>query len=43
VLLSNGGWTYSDIYAMPISKRNWIFRKFVQLNKPVEPEAEAVE
>lgn len=35
-LISSGGWTYKDIYDLAVSKRDWIFNKFIELNTPKE-------
>jgi hypothetical protein len=35
-LISSGGWSYKDVYTLPVSKRDWIFGKFVELNTPKE-------
>lgn len=34
VLMSRGGWSYKDLYALPISKRDWIISRFVEMMKP---------
>lgn len=39
-LIRHAGWTYRDLYSMPISKRNWIFKRIVELNKAGEKEDE---
>jgi hypothetical protein len=35
-LISSGGWSYKDIYSLSVSKRDWIFDKFIELNTPKE-------
>tara|TARA_R110001599_G_scaffold296971_2_gene501216 strand:+ start:849 stop:974 length:126 start_codon:yes stop_codon:yes gene_type:complete len=32
-MISNGGWNYSDLIQLPISKRDWIIGKFADLHK----------
>ena len=40
VLIWKGGWNYSDLYKMPVKKRNWIFDKFASLTKEVSDSLE---
>ena len=37
-MISQGGWSYKDLYQMPVSKRSWIFKRYVTLNTPKEEE-----
>jgi hypothetical protein len=41
-MVSNGGWNYSDLIQLPISKRDWIIEKFSELHKEMHtiPEEE---
>ena len=41
--ISSGGWTYKDVYELPISKRNWIFQRFYHIMKTAEEESEVQE
>ena len=34
-MISNGGWNYSDLIQLPISKRDWIIEKFADLQKEI--------
>jgi hypothetical protein len=36
VLISKGGWNYNELYNLSVSKRDWIFGRFVELNKQKE-------
>ena len=44
ILIWRGGWNYSDLYNMSITKRNWLFDTFASLNQQrQEPSEEEVE
>tara|TARA_R110000824_G_scaffold44807_5_gene130113 strand:+ start:538 stop:702 length:165 start_codon:yes stop_codon:yes gene_type:complete len=40
ILIWKAGWNYSNLYNMPINKRNWMFEKFEAL---IRQESEAIE
>jgi hypothetical protein len=33
IFIWKAGWTYRDIYNMPIGKRNWLFDTFAEINE----------
>ena len=40
ILIWKAGWTYGDIYNMPIIKRDWLFNTFISINERMSPKPE---
>ena len=36
ILIAKGGWNYNELYNLSVSKRDWIFGRFVEVNKQQE-------
>jgi len=37
-MISRGGWNYKDLYELPVSKRDWLLERYIEINKPKEEE-----
>jgi len=37
-MISRGGWNYTDLCCLPVSKRDWLIERYIELNKPEEEE-----